>query len=318
MNINKNNNNNIASVISLNEKNQPGHDVGGPTNLSKEELEAMQKKQMAFQEHQMAAAKLDWPTEVRTLVQYNHGYAVMSTNSKSDPGYASGSVVGFVPDDEDGCPLFLFSGMSSHTQDILVNPKCSVTVASKEFKGAADGRVNLMGTCNLLKGEERIARARELYLAKHPNSAIWIDFGDFNWFKLDVEKIRFVGGFARAGPVEAAEYKKAKPDPVAAFSGPVAKHMNDDHRSAILAMAKTVPGIGEDKLIDGEITSMDSLGMYIKVEREGGVPKQFKFRLPFPRKAEERKDVKVLIMEMTQTAAAAAAAATEATTVAEK
>ena len=58
--------------------------------------------------------------------------------------------------------------MSSHTQDILVDPKCSLTVASKEFKGAADGRVNLMGTCQRLKDEKDIASAKELYLQKHP------------------------------------------------------------------------------------------------------------------------------------------------------
>lgn len=298
--------NRISPTVLYSSK-EPGHDVSRAMgDLSDEEKEAMQKKQMAFQEHQMAAPKLDWPTEIRTLVEYNHGYAVMSTNSKAEPGYASGSVVGFVPDEETGEPMFLFSGMSSHTQDILENPKCSLTVAAKEFKGAADGRVNLMGTCALIKSDEDKAKARELYLAKHPNSAVWIDFGDFHWYKLSVEKIRFVGGFARAGSVSADEYKAATPDPISQFSGPVAKHMNDDHTDAIIAMAKTVPGVGEDKLIDAQIVSMDSLGMYIKVEREVGVPKQFKFRLPFPRAAENRGDVKVLIMELTQAAAATA------------
>lgn len=33
----------------------------------------------------------------------------------SNPGFPGGSVVGFAPD-EDGRPLFVFSGMSSHTQ----------------------------------------------------------------------------------------------------------------------------------------------------------------------------------------------------------
>ena len=75
--------------------------------------------------------------------------------------------MGFAPDGQ-GRPLFVFSGMSSHTQDILVDPKCSLTVASKEFKGAADGRVNLMGVCERLKVEDEIAEAKEIYLQKHP------------------------------------------------------------------------------------------------------------------------------------------------------
>ena len=124
-------------------KHAPTHDTGGgkAPEMSPEEM----KTQAAFAEHQQNCPKLGFPTDVRTLVEYNHGFAVMSTNSKAKDGYPNGSVVGFAPD-EDGNPIFIFSGMSSHTQDILKDPRCSLTVASKQFKGAADGRVNLMGT----------------------------------------------------------------------------------------------------------------------------------------------------------------------------
>ena len=155
------------------ESKAAGHEVRSSEpmpDISDEEKEKIEAQAQAFMEYQQNAAKLDWATEIRTLVQYNHGYAVISTNSKAEPGYPSGSVVGFVPDDN-GNPLFLFSGMSTHTQDILVDPRASLTVAAKEFKGAADGRVNLMGTTSKLKKEE-IEAAKELYLAKHPNSKV--------------------------------------------------------------------------------------------------------------------------------------------------
>eukprot|EP00985_Skeletonema_marinoi_P024400 scaffold16950_cov70-Skeletonema_marinoi.AAC.1 len=162
--------------------NKPaGHDVrsdGVAKEMDPEEL----KIQTALAEHQQNAPKLGFPTDVRTLVQYNHGFAVMSTNSKSNSGFPGGSVVGFAPD-ELGRPIFIFSGMSSHTQDLLADPKCSLTIASKEFKGAADGRVNLMGEVTLLKQDEKEA-AKAAYLAKHPG-AFWVDFGDFNWFRMD-------------------------------------------------------------------------------------------------------------------------------------
>ena len=66
--------------------------------------------------------------------------------------------------------------MSTHTQDLLADPRCSVTIASKEFKGAADGRVNLMGKATLCKKEETDA-LKAVYLAKHPG-AFWVDFGE--------------------------------------------------------------------------------------------------------------------------------------------
>jgi len=261
------------------------------------------KIQAAFAEHQQNAPKLGWATDVRTLVQYNHGFAVMSTISKSDDGYPGGSVVGFAPD-EGGRPIFIFSGMSTHTQDILANPKCSLTIASKEFKGAADGRVNLMGTCKLLPTSE-VDSAKALYLKKHPG-AFWVEFGDFNFFRMEIEKIRFVGGFARAGSVTPEEYKEAKPDQISEFGSHIANHMNEDHMENTIAMvANAIPGL---EVSEAFITSVDALGMYVKVTRTpraSDQPQQFKLRLPFPRPAADRKDIKTLIVEMSQAAAPA-------------
>lgn len=293
----------------LRSKNAPTHDTKGQAleDLPPE----IQAKVIAYQEHQQNAPKLGWPTDIRTLVEYNHGFAVMSTHSKANPGYPGGSVVGFAPD-EQGRPIFIFSGMSTHTQDLLVDPRCSVTIAAKEFKGAADGRVNLMGQCHLIKGADEIEKAKEIYMKKHPN-AFWVSFGDFNWFRLEVENIRFVGGFARAGSVTVGEYTAAKPDPVAEFGAAIATHMNEDHMSATIAMVQSqIPSLEPDEenpIEEALITSVDSLGMYVKVTRKDAVsflPKAFKCRLPFPRVAQDRKDVKTLIMEMTQSSATAA------------
>lgn len=264
------------------------------------------KVQKAFAEHQQNAPKLGWAVDIRTLVEYNHGFAVMSTNSKSNPGYPGGSVVGFAPDSL-GRPIFIFSGMSTHTQDLLTDPRCSVTIAAKEFKGAADGRVNLLGNVTLLSSAEDKAAARETYLKKHPG-AFWVDFGDFNWFRMDeIVDIRFVGGFARAGSVTPEEYGAASPDEIASFGMMVAKHMNEDHSAATKAMiAGQIEGM---EVEEAQIVSLDSLGMYVKVTRvprASDQPQQFKLRLPFPRQAKDRKDVKVMIMEMTNAAAEAA------------
>jgi len=55
------------------------------------------------------------------------------------------------------------------------------------------------------------------------------------------------------------------------------------------------------------ITSGDSFGMYVKLlrtPRASDQPQQFKIRLPFPRKIEERKYVKDVIVESTHAASA--------------
>lgn len=280
-------------------KHAPKHDTGEPVDMDPEEMKTM----AAFAEHQNNAPKLGFAIDVRTLIEYNHGFAVMSTNSKAKDGYPNGSVVGFAPD-EDGNPIFIFSGMSSHTQDVLNDPRCSLTIASKQFKGAADGRVNLMGQVKLVPKDE-IEPLKEVYLKKHPG-AFWVDFGDFNWFKMEIEKINFVGGFARAGSITPEEYKAASPDKISEFGIHIASHMNDDHQESTIGMIESqVPGINASEAL---ITSVDSTGMFVKVTRSpaGSEEKQtFKMRLPFPREAKDRKDVKEIMVEMTRAAAAA-------------
>ncbi|KAL3786618.1 hypothetical protein ACHAW5_007748 [Stephanodiscus triporus] len=294
-----------AIAAALQQSKSPGHDVrssGAAKEMDPEEM----KIQMALAEHQQNAPKLGFDVDVRSLVEYNHGFAVMSTNSKANPGFPGGSVVGFAVD-ELGRPVFIFSGMSTHTQDLLADPRCSVTIASKEFKGAADGRVNLMGKVTLVGPSERDAM-KAVYLKKHPG-AFWVDFGDFNWFRMDeIVDIRFVGGFARAGSITPEQYFAAKPDPISSFGPNIASHMNDEHQSSTIAMvAHAIPGLDVSEAL---ITSVDSLGMYVKctrTPRASDQPQQFKIRLPFPRKIESRKDVKDVIVEMTRSAQAAAA-----------
>lgn len=68
-------------LFSSNDK-APRHDVRSDVNM--EEIDPEEAAiQAAFAEHQEKAPKLSFAEDVRTLVQYNHGFAVMSTNSKS-------------------------------------------------------------------------------------------------------------------------------------------------------------------------------------------------------------------------------------------
>merc|ERR1712071_323728 len=108
------------------------------------------------------------------------------------------------------------------------------------------------------------------------------------------------------------DYAAAQPDPIAAYGMKVAGHMNDDHMGATIGIiAGQIPGLVVTEAI---ITSVDSLGMFVKVTRiprASDQPQQFKIRVPFPRVAKDRKDVKNVIVEMTMAAAQAAEAAEE-------
>jgi len=69
-------------LFATEENKAPRHDVR--SNMDTTEIDPEEAKiQAAFAEHQQNAPKMTFAQDIRTLVQYNHGFAVMSTNSKS-------------------------------------------------------------------------------------------------------------------------------------------------------------------------------------------------------------------------------------------
>jgi len=95
--------------------------------------------QTLLMEHQKTAARLTAAEEARTLVYYSQGLGVLGTNSQaSSPlaGYPASAMVGFAVD-EQGRPIFSFSSISTHKQDLIKDPRGSFTVASK-VRGVGD------------------------------------------------------------------------------------------------------------------------------------------------------------------------------------
>lgn len=280
------------------EKTDTGHQPPASTapSLSKEDEVLVNK----FKENQANQKRLSFAVEVRTLIDNSLCYGTLSTNSVQYDGYPTGSIVGFEID-EAGKPFFVFSSMSAHTKDILSDERASLCITAKDFKGAAEGRVVLIGNVKKVDDNERRVTLRDRYIARHKD-AYWVDFGDFTYFQMEkIQAVRFVGGFAMAGSVSPGEYEEAKPDPIAGFAAPVMKHMNDDHSDSTVAMVQHYAGV---PCSEATIVSLDSLGMTVKAKLEIAGGGTSKVRLTFPRPATERKVIKEILVEMTRTAAA--------------
>ena len=138
--------------------------------------------------------------------------------------------------------LLLLSDLSEHTRHLRADPRCSVLVC-----GVAEGanpqtapRVTITGMAERI--DDPALRAR--YVALHPYAALYADFGDFAIWRIRPLGGLFVGGFARAARLRAAELT---PDPaaVAALASAQAEiiaHCNTDHPDAMAAIA----GGGDD------------------------------------------------------------------------
>jgi len=247
-------------------------------------------------------AAVDRPShaeESRTLIELAKTCFVATASAELD-GHPFGSMVDLACD-EQGRPIFVISTLSGHTKDLAKDMRCSVTVQQPAFAGIQDGRVTVVGNVTKVKDAE-VAQTKEIFMKKHPE-AFWAEFADFSVWRMDeILKVRYVGGFGRAGSVSAERYAEASPDPVAAFTPMIAGHMNADHKDAIVAM---LDHYGSLKVDDAQIVYLDKMGMDIAVKQG---EESWKQRLPFVSPALDRKSVKDVMVEMTKTAAKAAAA----------
>jgi hypothetical protein len=238
---------------------------------------------LKLREHQQAVPRQSFPDECRTLLRLSR-YGVLSTLSRSQDseGFPTGAVVGFADDVHNGAPIFCFSTMSGHTQDLLADGRASLAVTAPGFEGAADARVNVTGRVERLpQGSPEYVAARDRYLAVHPD-AFWATFGDFSfWTMTSIVAIRLVGGFARAGSVPPALYASAKPDPVAGACGPLLAYANAHGEGAWVSVITHTVG-ADNGIAAAKVVSLDKLGLNLVAHRSAAGGETFKFRLGFP------------------------------------
>jgi len=237
----------------------------------------------------------------RTLVS-SATRGALSTLAVEPEGYPYGSVASYGLDDR-GNPLFFVSLMAEHTQNAIRDPRASLLVTEPVPDGAdplASGRATLMGRLTPVAEQDR-ADVRQRYLEANPTSAYYIDFGDFTFYRLEVESIRYVGGYGRMSWVDAARYADAEPDPLA---GPTAagiiKHMNADHADAQVLYCRHL--LGRPDTTAATMSAVDRYGFEMIAVSPAG---RAAVRLGFPEECRTGEQVRQAMVALVAKARAA-------------
>jgi putative heme iron utilization protein len=232
---------------------------------------------------------------VRTLVSLA-SVATLSTVSRKHPGFPFGSLMPFALDPA-GRPIFLSSNMAMHTQNLKIDPRCSLfigpVVADGDPLGAS--RATMIGHAEPV-GEHEAASAREIYLARHENSRYWADFSDFSFFRLQPIDLYYVGGFGVMGWVEAREYEAAAPDPLAESAPGILAHMNADHVDSMVLLARSQAQI---EATAATMTAVDRMGFNLRLKTDDGMKGA---RINFPREVSSPQDTRSMLVEMVRQA----------------
>ena len=184
---------------------------------------------------------------------------VLSTHSKSMPGFPFGSVVPYCLD-ADGNPLILISRIAQHTHNLQKDPKCSLLVGERDAEDVqAVGRLTVMAEAHKLLDPEAIEAAAGRYYRYFPESSQYHSAHDFDFWVLKPVRHRYIGGFGAIHWLD--DVTLANP-----FAGKaevsMVEHMNDDHANAI---AHYVELSGLPTTAAATLVGLDTEGMHLRI-----------------------------------------------------
>jgi len=215
-----------------------------------------------------------------------------------DPlGYPYGSLITFALDA--GHPVFLISELAEHTKNLHADSRASLLIAeNRPGDPLANGRVTLLGRCTPVPSERR-ERASQAYLARHPGASYYADFKDFGFWSLEVTALRYIGGYGRMSWVDAGDWQRADPDPIAPDAAAILGHMNEDHADALPMYCRAFTSIGEPT--SAQMTHIDRLGFEMSVVSATGTQT---VRLGFPEPIATKTDARKALVGLLKDARA--------------
>ena len=120
---------------------------------------------------------------------------------------------------------------------------------------------------------------------------------------LQVERVRWVGGYGRMDSADAEAYANAEADPVGKADGAV-NHLNEDHADALLMMAQALGGYPDAE--SARCTGADRYGLDLTVSTPRGTAPA---RVGFAEPVTEPAGLRGATVELTRRARSTAPAA---------
>ncbi|MBN3792634.1 pyridoxamine 5'-phosphate oxidase family protein [Burkholderia sp. Ac-20353] len=125
----------------------------------------------------------------------------LATHSRDPQGFPYPTVVPFAPDARHR-PVILVSGLAEHTRNLVADPRAGFLVVDAPDGDVLDAeRATLLGRFAPVDADPHLV-AR--YLRYAPDAERFLALGDFTFWALDVERLRYIGGFGRMGWVDGA------------------------------------------------------------------------------------------------------------------
>ena len=194
----------------------------------------------------------------------NSSEGVLSTISVRNEGYPFGSFVTFVSD-LDRSILIYASNIAQHTINLKENSKSCLTLfkIDDDFDKQNSSRMTLIGDLKTLDNEETesVKKRFEKFL---PESKKYAAMHDFNFYRLYINQVRWIGGFGKIAWLDAKKWEQHKPK-WSSNESSIIEHMNEDHSNNISSALNAQHSIKDN---EAKMLSLSIDGYYIKSNEE--------------------------------------------------
>ncbi|WP_233799685.1 HugZ family pyridoxamine 5'-phosphate oxidase [Paraburkholderia sp. HP33-1] len=132
----------------------------------------------------------------------------LATHARQPEGFPYPSVLPFAPDARHR-PTILVSRLAEHTHNLHADPRAGFLAVDAPDGDVLGGqRVTLLGRFEPVDPSPELVRR---YLRYHPEAERYLVLGDFTFWIMKLERLRYIGGFGAMGWLDGAELDPLPP-----------------------------------------------------------------------------------------------------------
>jgi heme iron utilization protein len=151
---------------------------------------------------------LNIPAHAPLHLLHQAATGTLATHSRQPEGFPYPSILPFALDERHR-PTILVSRLAEHTRNLQSDARAGFLVSHATDDDVLNGqRLTVLGTFEPMELSPAAVRR---YLRYHPDAERYLALGDFSFWVMTPERMRYIGGFGAMGWLDGSELDPIKP-----------------------------------------------------------------------------------------------------------